>query len=117
MDGVLPGGGYMARKRAKSSWLLASIMLLSAMSGPATAAVPAGQNFEQSLGGLLAGFPGGEPLAATTIAIALGALLLRLTRLLGLLLTVTAAGVLGVVVLMAVEPQMLARLVEAATRS
>lgn len=107
----------MSRMRAKSWRMPVCGGLLAAMSAPAAAAVSAGQGFEQSLGGLLAGFPGGEPLAITALAIAIGTLLLRLTKLLGLVMTVAAAGVLGVIVLMTVEPQMLARLVAAVTQS
>lgn len=107
----------MSRTRAKSLGFLLSAGILAATGAPASAAVSAAQGFEQSLGGMLAGFPGGEPVAIAAIAIAIGTLLLRLTKLLGLVATVAAAGILGVIVLMAVEPQMLARLVEAVTQS
>lgn len=107
----------MSRMRTKPLGTLLGALALVATCVPAAAAVTAGDGFERSMGELLTSFPGGEPLAVTALAIAIGTLILRVTKLFGLLLTVMIAGAVGVAVLMAIEPQVLARLVEAVTQS
>jgi hypothetical protein len=71
----------------------------------------------EPLGSVMAAFPGGESLAITAFCIAAGTLLLRLTKWLGLALTFATFGFLAVVLLLAVEPRALARLIEAVTLS
>jgi len=107
----------MSRMWTKLSGYLMSVLALAATTLPASAAVTAGDGFERSMGELLARFPGGETLAVTALAIAIGTLVLRVTKLFGLMLTVIIAGALGVAALMSFEPQALARLVEAVTHS
>lgn len=107
----------MSKLRGRLFGTLMCALALTATGVPASAAVTAGEGFERGMGELLASFPGGEPLAITALAIAIGTLVLRVTKLLGLILTVVIAGALGAGVLMAFEPQVLARLVEVVTHS
>jgi hypothetical protein len=71
----------------------------------------------QSASALMSAFPGGEPIALTVLSIAAGTLLLRLTKWLGLALTFATLGFLAVALLIAVEPQVLARFIAAVRHS
>ena len=66
---------------------------------------------------IAAAFPGGEPIALTAFCIAAGTLLIRLTRWFGLMLTVATFGFIGVMLLIAYQPGMLTRIVEAVTHT
>ena len=93
------------------------VWAMALAAGPASAQTLDSQALEPSLGRLLAGFPAGEPLATTAVCIVAGTLLLRLTRWLGLALTVATFGFIAVLVLLATEPQALAYIIEAVRHS
>lgn len=96
--------------------LLWTTMTTAAGPAPAQSLTDTGVAVDQTLSSLFAGLPVGEPIAITAFCIAAGTLLLRLTKWLGLLLTVATFGFLGVVLLLAYEPGALTRIVEAVTR-
>lgn len=104
------------RATLQSALLAVAIMLLA--SGTAAAqAISHASGLEQSIGALMAAFPGGEPIAATFLCIAGGTLLLRLTKWLALALTFATFGFLAVALLITVEPDILAKIAEAVDRS
>jgi len=84
---------------------------------PASAQTLSSQGLEPSLALFRAGFPASEPLAIAACCIVAGTLLLRLTRWLGLALTVATFGFIAVLLLLATEPQALAYVIEAVRRS
>jgi hypothetical protein len=86
------------------------ILLIGLGSAPAFAQALSSASVEQSLAAFLGSFPGGEQLAITAICIAAGTFLLRLTKWLGLALTFATFGFLAVALLLAAQPQALARL-------
>ncbi|MEZ5924825.1 MAG: hypothetical protein R3D57_10640 [Hyphomicrobiaceae bacterium] len=100
--------------RVDVRWLILGLLVAAAGAAPAAAqSLDGGSAAGHGVSAILSAFPGGQSLAITTICVVAGTILLRLTRWLGMVLTAVTCGFLAVVLVLAVEPQALTRLVQA----